>query len=1552
MKSIYIIIAIIGWTSYASFSQQLSDVDEYVILEKGQQQRWQLNSYLFGWEGFAYNQGTMVGFYNSHPIQGVEGGTYVLASKWINVDQIPANTIFSFEVKQGTCLVCDDLRTVGKVSVLVIDSQMDDVEGCEGSVWLRRNLLDSYRWAETVLESDILEEEFQVSWINLTLNKSYSNEQAINDPAGTYNIQAFTNPDNYTLNGTKVTGSLTILQRPGISLKQTETNLCLDEESLDLEEFILQQEGNLSIEVWASVMENGSETAVKIATGSTLQVNDIPENLAKDYLVVTYNSTQVGCTAEQKFLTIHLKESPLVSLNLPDNICIANGKLALEAAPTGGTWSGEGVSGNMLDPSIAGEGAHTITYTFTNGNNCTAQQSHIINIFPEVNFTFDLPPSFCKENGKTIDLYSYTTGVQNGIGEFQINGSVVAGGNWELDKYPSDTYQVVYKVENGACTKEVTEEVSLLSQPQVNAGADIEFCGQGQITLTGASPQGGTWKANSNQITVNQNIVLTGEIDFEGNLEKTFELTYTYENANGCKGSDVRTLTIFDQPEVPEVNYTQICSSGQTTITIENYDSKFTYDWYENNQKIIGANGGKYTTGLLTQNTNYQIIASNPLNNTCQEIKTVEVEITPKPEKPSVDDVVICQPERVTLKASHSGAVTHFNWYDQSGNLLNDATGLDDTFTTSTSMTKDAVFYVSAVINGCEGEQEEVKVMKLSPPNQPEIKGGTHCGPGKIRLEITSNDGDFYRWYKSETSTEIIHEGKTYTPFLNQTTVYFVAAVNRRDIPGIGTFDCEGERMKITGTVYGIPAQPEEINYTTCGIEFVELEGKGGIGENYTWYNTSNIKVGEGRYFKAGQVSKNEIFYYSTTTAEGCESEQAKVNITYNATPPLPQVSDMEKCGVGNITVTPKGEEGAIFRFYSVNDRDNYLYEGATYTPYIQGQARFFVSQVVEGCEGQQQGMEVTYHPVPNVPFVEDVAYCGTSSISISASGGSVGSQYKWYESLEAETPLFIGSRFSQNELAQTTSYYVSVTSKQNCESERVKVTAFIHEIPEVPLINEGYICGGAGQTTLSIQNPMADLTYEWYAASGQLLHTGPTFPTPYLTTTTSYKVKAISKENCESDLGSGKAIIISDEPVAIGEDISLCKWGEPYLLSDDINPNLKGGIFTGKGVINDSLFLPEGLEEGIYEIQYTYNKGGCKAFGSRKIEITNGIGTAELTLENELIQVCENADPISLDEYVYSGYVAKSTWAGDGVTSNVFDPNVLAPGVYHLDYQVEINGCVYMAKQAVEVIKSFAVKPRLSESVIEVCENDLVSIFAGFSENNKDYHWYNDNNELIGKGTTLDFQATKSDIISCKGVDAKGCESDPATIVLNTYEFPDSIIASTQKIKIRESVEFDVFDPNEGENTYDWDFGDNQQSSLKSPAIFYYKPGEYQVKLVVANLKKGCSDTLTYQISVNGIPDTSDVITGLDDEFINNSIKIFPNPFSEVLKVEIDTKESSNIYLKKSAIQVFDLLGKQPLKPEDFSGNGNTIWINTESLPNGIYIIKIKSRTFKLTKS
>jgi len=47
-------------------------------------------------------------------------------------------------------------------------------------------------------------------------------------------------------------------------------------------------------------------------------------------------------------------------------------------SPAGGSYSGPGVSGGMFDPAAAGQGTHTITYTYTDVNNCTGTATQTI----------------------------------------------------------------------------------------------------------------------------------------------------------------------------------------------------------------------------------------------------------------------------------------------------------------------------------------------------------------------------------------------------------------------------------------------------------------------------------------------------------------------------------------------------------------------------------------------------------------------------------------------------------------------------------------------------------------------------------------------------------------------------------------------------------------------------------------------------------------------------------------------------------------------------------------------------------------------------------------------------------------------------------------------------------------------------------------------------------------------------------------------------------------------------------------------------------------------
>lgn len=59
--------------------------------------------------------------------------------------------------------------------------------------------------------------------------------------------------------------------------------------------------------------------------------------------------------------------------------CSTDPCVTLVGTPSGGTWSGSGVSGNQFCPNLANTGSNTITYTITQ-NGCTFSTTSTVNV--------------------------------------------------------------------------------------------------------------------------------------------------------------------------------------------------------------------------------------------------------------------------------------------------------------------------------------------------------------------------------------------------------------------------------------------------------------------------------------------------------------------------------------------------------------------------------------------------------------------------------------------------------------------------------------------------------------------------------------------------------------------------------------------------------------------------------------------------------------------------------------------------------------------------------------------------------------------------------------------------------------------------------------------------------------------------------------------------------------------------------------------------------------------------------------------------------------------
>jgi len=77
---------------------------------------------------------------------------------------------------------------------------------------------------------------------------------------------------------------------------------------------------------------------------------------------------------------------PVVTINNLASVITNQNPVSLSGNPVGGAFSGIGMIGNVFNPSIAGNGLHTITYT-TNVNGCDVEESQSVFVI-NINFNF------------------------------------------------------------------------------------------------------------------------------------------------------------------------------------------------------------------------------------------------------------------------------------------------------------------------------------------------------------------------------------------------------------------------------------------------------------------------------------------------------------------------------------------------------------------------------------------------------------------------------------------------------------------------------------------------------------------------------------------------------------------------------------------------------------------------------------------------------------------------------------------------------------------------------------------------------------------------------------------------------------------------------------------------------------------------------------------------------------------------------------------------------------------------------------------------------------
>ncbi|MFM2195820.1 MAG: hypothetical protein RL092_1420 [Bacteroidota bacterium] len=275
-----------------------------------------------------------------------------------------------------------------------------------------------------------------------------------------------------------------------------------------------------------------------IANGGSMMVGGLLDGDVVSFTV----SDQYGCP-------IVYTSAPFVGPTIPtitpqNSLCINDPAVQLIATPTGGTWSGTGVTSNgIFDPALAGIGPETISYLPAG---CALSDNITIQVTGPTDATITNPGEFCV-NGTPFQLVAASPGGTwsgNGVSPSGLFDPAVAG---------VTTTTITYTIP-GNCGDTDTQDIVVNALPNVSFTSDVTSgCTPLVVNFTNTSipvGNGCTWWVNGVPSGNNCGSLITS-FDTPG----CYDIMLSTQDANGC----VNSATITDMVcalAPPEASFT------------------------------------------------------------------------------------------------------------------------------------------------------------------------------------------------------------------------------------------------------------------------------------------------------------------------------------------------------------------------------------------------------------------------------------------------------------------------------------------------------------------------------------------------------------------------------------------------------------------------------------------------------------------------------------------------------------------------------------------------------------------------------------------------------------------------------------------------------------------------------------------------------------------------------------------------------------------------------------------------------------------------------------
>ena len=1084
-------------------------------------------------------------------------------------------------------------------------------------------------------------------------------------------------------------------------------------------------------------------TGVYSGTGVVGGTDFNPATAGAGTFVLTYTYTdENGCiSSATDELTVH--SLPVVDLTITTTeFCVDDSNYTLDGeSPSGGAWSGNGVTGGTFSPAGAGVGTHTITYTYTDGNGCvnSATDEMTVHALPVVTLTFTTS-DYCVDDASFL----LTGGSPTGPGSGEYTGTGVAADIFTPATAGVGTHTITYTYTDlNGCVSSETADLVVHALPTVTISiTPTEFCENDQnpytVIVSPTSP--GTGEITGNGVSDPFFIPSNAGVG-------THTLTYTYTDEWGCVNSETTDVVVHALPVVTlDITTTEFCIDD----AIYTLDGNLPIGGVWSGTGVTGGNFNPGSAGDGVHVITYTYTDGNNCINsatddiTVHALPVVTLDITTTEFCVDDSDYTLDGNNPVggawsgtgvtvgTFSPAGAGAGTHvitYTYTDGNG-CVNSATDM---------MTVNALPVVTfnlALTEFCVDDFAYQMSGDVSPtsPGTGVISGngvsGTEFDPsvagvGTHVLTYTYTDAN--GCVNSATDEAVVYALPVVTLTLTQTEFCEDDAIY--DLAGhspIGGYYQNG-----SGVINSSQFDPSQANIGTNVVTYIYVDGNGCVNTatdeiivhalpsvTLTLFQTefcyddspsvllgggptggvySGAGVGSGIFTPATAGAGTHMITYTYTDIYGCVNS-ATDEITVHA---LPTVTLSEASTAFCVDDNPYTLAGGspIGGDYSGTG-----VVGGVFTPGSAGVGSHTVTYTytdVNGCVNSDT-QNLTVYALPNVSLtLTTTDYCVNEENTPLAGGSPTGPGTGVYSGTAVS-----GGNFNPSSAGVGTHVitytYTDANGCVNSATDEVEV----YPLPVVTLmLSSTEVCvDGSGFPLQGDGLPMGGI----FSGDGVQGSPGTQSFNPALAGLGLHSITySYTDGNGCIDFATDEVNVICCGPnVTLAEATTeFCEDALPYTLTGG---SPVGGEYSGTSV-SGGQFDPS-IGSGVYTITYSYTDAyGCYGSDTEEV-VVHGLPT---------VTFVENQNEFCVDEqagYVLSGgSPIGGAYSGTGVSGGVFTPNNAGVGTHMITYSyTDLNGCVNTATDELTVYALPNVT--MTEGTVDYCIDDIAVTLIGGS--------------------------------------------------------------------------------------------------------------------------------------------------------------------------------------------------------------------------------------------